>query len=194
MTITESAEIPDLQALQEGLAECESTGNSGFEFIATHMGWNPSSGYTQTPSGAKTQFPLYNDCTVVIPKGRVMFDDDERIFSVTNTAVRVQGSKTLVVYGDSTVAWNPSPCCWDESICSLCSLAPQGQCRRLGIGNVRERKEENPSWWRKLGKRAGFLKTSKDEEALIKFDYHQSLFDRLPKGQVFLADGMVVQY
>ncbi|KAI1443219.1 hypothetical protein F5Y02DRAFT_420279 [Annulohypoxylon stygium] len=164
MTISERLEILDSQAFCEALSICDSR-DERMKLVTAHMGWKDVSGYQETSSGNIHQFPVVDDCTVVLLHGRIMLDDDDRIFSGTNTAVRIQGSKTLTVCSNTAVAWNPAPCCWDVD---ACMRAYNGECRRLGIGNVREEKKSR--WWKKLGEQAGLVKSAEDRKLQAMFE------------------------
>ncbi|KAI1087178.1 hypothetical protein F5B19DRAFT_88143 [Rostrohypoxylon terebratum] len=164
MTISERLGIPDSQAFHKGLSACSSCSERN-KLVITHMGWKDISGYQETCSRNIHQFPLLDDCTVVLLHGRIILDDDDRIFSGTNTAVRIKGSKTLTICSNTAVAWNPAPCCWEAD---ACLRAYDGECRRLGIGNVRE--EKKASWWRKIGEQAGLLKSTEERKVQAMFE------------------------
>ncbi|KAI0836959.1 hypothetical protein F5Y06DRAFT_298197 [Hypoxylon sp. FL0890] len=150
MTITERVKIPDRQAFNAGLARRDSLVEKA-KFVAAYMEWDSVPGFAQCKTriagGCSVSPPLFDDCTVVLLHGQMQLDDDERTFTGTNVAVRVQGSKKLKIIDNSAAVWYPAPRCFNVE---NCHFAAQGQCRRLGIGNVREVKKVKRSWWRRF--------------------------------------------
>ncbi|KAI1103006.1 hypothetical protein F4804DRAFT_311278 [Jackrogersella minutella] len=151
MAILEAAEVPEPQAFEEGLLRCNSLVEKA-KFVAAHMGLENPPGFAETQGhGTKIFMPMYDDCTIVLLHGKMKLHKDEHAWTGSNDVVRVRGCKTLTVLSDSAAVWYPAPCCWDSN---YCFLATKGQCRRLGIGNVRKMREEKRSWWGKLFKRS----------------------------------------
>lgn len=124
------------------------------------MQWDGVPGFMQTESragvGCSVSSPLFDDCTVVLLYGCMRLDDQDTVYTGANTVARVRGGKTLTVLANSAAVWYPSACCWDID---ECHLALGGQCRRLGIGNVRAptererkiaRREKRRGWWNKF--------------------------------------------
>ncbi|PVH92805.1 hypothetical protein DM02DRAFT_733485 [Periconia macrospinosa] len=101
-------------------------------------------GFAETKgAGTKVHCPLPDECTVVLVKGSVRLDDENKDITEKHVGLQTRGSKTLTALSDSTVIWFPSVCCWDTS---ECALARKGQCRRApGITVPRDPK--NPMWW-----------------------------------------------
>ncbi|KAI0382398.1 hypothetical protein F5Y04DRAFT_45702 [Hypomontagnella monticulosa] len=159
MATLEAAPVPDPDAFSEGLARCNSLTEKA-KFITAHMQWDGIPGFMGTEShkgeGCSVSSPLFDDCTVVLLYGRMQLDEEEPIYAGTNSVARVQGGKTLTILGNSAAVWYPSACCWDVDDCHL---ALGGQCRRLGIGVVREptererrqaKREKRKGWWNKF--------------------------------------------
>lgn len=165
MVITENVRVPP--AFREGLARCNSL-NEKLKFITAQvynpvafhralatmltysyqMGWDGEPGFAEaTSGGCKATMPLFNDCTIVLLHGRMQLDDDERTFIGDNAVVRAEGSKTLTIIDKSGAVWYPAPCCWDVN---ECHLSLKGQCKRLGIGKVRQVDNTSRGYFKKL--------------------------------------------
>ncbi|KAI1136509.1 hypothetical protein F5Y05DRAFT_391543 [Hypoxylon sp. FL0543] len=159
MTIVEIVKVPNLPAFRAGLARDDEI-DEKVRFITAHMNWDSVPGFTHAVTqGATGWSPLFDDCTIVLLHGYMQLDDDERTFAGTNTAVRVRGSKTLKILGESAAVWYPAPCCWEVEGCYRSTL---GQCNRLGIGNVREVRVKR-SWWRRFTGAGKTRRATRDE-------------------------------
>jgi hypothetical protein len=106
---------------------------------------NGTPGYLQTSAGATWSGPLPDDCTVVLLQGSFRLDDENEGIADTLMAFDIEGSKTLVGGPKSIVVWFPSICCWESS---KCSLARNGQCRRIP-GVVIPKDPKNLQRWEK---------------------------------------------
>ncbi|OTA66151.1 hypothetical protein K449DRAFT_463180 [Hypoxylon sp. EC38] len=150
MTIVEQVNITDPHAFRSGLTRRDSLVEKA-RFIAGHMEWDSVPGFGETFSSGggtnKLSVPLFDDCVIVILYGLVQLDDDKQAFAGTNVAVRAKGANTLKILTNSAAVWYPAPCCWDVE---RCHFATQGNCKRLGIGNIREVKKAKRSWWRRF--------------------------------------------
>ncbi|KAK6953089.1 hypothetical protein Daesc_005389 [Daldinia eschscholtzii] len=142
MTILGKADVRDRKVFREGLVSRTDL-TEKVKFITTYLGWDSTPGFSETESrdGApcEAEVPLPDECVVVLLHGQMQLDDDERVLTGTNVAVRTRGSKTLKILTNSAAVWYPGICCWDADDCYL---ATKGQCKRLGIGNVREAKKK----------------------------------------------------
>ncbi|KAI1469301.1 uncharacterized protein F4812DRAFT_324893 [Daldinia caldariorum] len=141
MTIVGKADVRDRKAFREGLVSRTELVEKA-KFITSYLGWDSTPGFSETESprdggggGCEAAVPLPDECVVVLLYGQMQLDDDERVLTGTNVAVRTRGSKTLRILANSAAVWYPGICCWDADDCYL---ATKGQCKRLGIGIVRE--------------------------------------------------------
>jgi hypothetical protein len=101
-------------------------------------------GYSETSIGAQAEVPLPDKCTIMLLKGSIQLDDENKDITETFVGLQTEGSKTLRVKGSTTVVWLPSVCCWDSS---ECALARKGHCRRAP-GVVIARDPKKPKlWW-----------------------------------------------
>ncbi|KAI2775225.1 hypothetical protein F4815DRAFT_487433 [Daldinia loculata] len=154
MTIVGKADVPDRKAFREGLNSRNELSEKA-KFITAHLGWESIPAYSETESHdggpCEVSAPLPDECIIVLLYGQMQLDDDERVLTGTNVAVRTQGSKTLKILTNSAAVWYPGMCCWEGD---ECFLATKGQCKRFGIGNVREVKKKPKksawSWVKKL--------------------------------------------
>ncbi|KAI1803078.1 hypothetical protein F4811DRAFT_572389 [Daldinia bambusicola] len=140
MTIVGKADVRDRKVFREGLVSRTDLAEKA-KFITSYLGWDSTPGFSETESGdgdggcCEAAVPLPDECVIVLLHGQMQLDDDERVLTGTNVAVRTRGSKTLRILTNSAAVWYPGICCWDADDCYL---ATKGQCKRLGIGNVRE--------------------------------------------------------
>ncbi|KAI8963447.1 hypothetical protein F5Y11DRAFT_365038 [Daldinia sp. FL1419] len=171
MTIVGKADVPDRKAFREGLVSRDDLvekakfisqcANATF-FHLGQLGWESEPGFSETESGdggtCEVSAPLPDECVVVLLHGQMQLDDDERVLTGTNVAVRTQGSKTLRILTNSAAVWYPGMCCWDPE---RCARATKGQCKRLGIGNVKVKKSKKSPWsW--VNKKLGLGKQDKN--------------------------------